>query len=249
MLFKRIQEDVAAFRERDPAAKSGLEVILCYPGFHALLFYRLSHALWKGGWLLLGRFISHVGKFLTGVEIHPGAEIGRRLVIDHGSGVVIGETSVVGNDVTMYHGVTLGGVSPSVDSRSQANQKRHPTIMDGAIIGSGAAVLGPVVVGEGARIGSNAVVTKDVPPGVAAVGIPARVVMPRDREKAKEFVAYGTPADGMPDPMLRAVEGLRTQVEELLRRVKELEGGREASATADVWGQGKPPRAAGGTES
>ena len=200
MGFKRIQEDIAAFRERDPAARSRVEVVLCYPGFHALLFYRLSHGLWTRGWRLLGRFTSHVGKLLTAIEIHPGAEIGRRFVIDHGSGVVIGETSEIGDDVTLYQAVTLGGIAPSVDSKSQVDRKRHPTIADGAIIGSGAQILGPITVGEGARVGANAVVTKDVPPGVTAVGIPAHVVLPRDKASAGEFVAYGTPRDGCHDP-------------------------------------------------
>ena len=148
MIFKGLQEDIDAFMARDPAARSRWEVLFCYPGLHALIYYRLSHALWARGWHFLGRFISHVGKLLTGVEIHPGAEIGRRFVIDHGTGVVIGETSVIGDDVTIYHAVTLGGIAPSVDSTAQIGQKRHPTVEDGAIIGSGAQVLGPITVGR-----------------------------------------------------------------------------------------------------
>lgn len=242
MFFKRIQEDVAAIMARDPAARTKAEVVLCYPGFHVLLFYRLAHKAWRARWYLLGRFVSHVGKFLTGIEIHPGAEIGRRFFIDHGSGVVIGETSIIGDDVTIYHGVTLGGVAPSVDSQSQVNVKRHPTVRDGAIIGSGAQILGPIIIGEGARIGANAVVTKDIPPGVSAVGIPARVIMPHDREKAKEFVAYGTPTDGAPDPVVRSMEMLRTQVSELLGRVDELESALKARDDQDH----VPPKAVGG---
>ncbi len=223
MIFKRFQEDIASFMARDPAARSPMEVVLCYPGFHALLFYRVSHGAWRRGWRLFGRVVSHLGKMLTGVEIHPGAEIGRRLVIDHGTGLVIGETSVIGDDVTLYHAVTLGGIAPSVDSASQVDQKRHPTVMDGAIIGSGAQVLGPITIGRGARVGANAVVTKDIPPGVTAVGIPARVVMPRDRKKAKEFVAYGTPADGGPDPVAMTIDNMRAQMTALVARVEDLD--------------------------
>lgn len=231
MVFKSLKEDTQAFMDRDPAAKSALEIVLCYPGFHAIIYYRLSHWLWKRNWHLLGRFVSHIGKILTGIEIHPGAKIGRRFVIDHGTGVVIGETSEIGDDVTLYHDVTLGGIAPSVDSASQVGQKRHPTIADGAIVGSGAAILGPVTVGEGAKIGANSVVTKDVPAGVTAVGIPARVVMPRDKSKAREFVAYGTPADGA-DPVVQTIEDLRRQMTTLMKRVEELEGRAGASGNS-----------------
>ena len=223
MLFKRIREDIEAFMTRDPAAQSKLEVILCYSGLHAVMYHCLSHALWKRGWRVLGRFISHFGKIMTGIEIHPAAKIGRRLVIDHGTGVVIGETSEIGDDVTLYHGVTLGGISPSVDSASQVNIKRHPTLLDGAIVGSGAQILGPITVGKEARVGSNAVVTKDVPGGMTAVGIPARIVMPRDKSKISEFVAYGEPADGCPDVVLTNIEELRNQVALLINKVGELE--------------------------
>jgi len=223
MNFKRFREDIASFKARDPAARSALEIVLCYPGFHALLFYRLSHWLWTRGLRLLARFVSHLGRMLTAIEIHPGAEIGRRFVIDHGAGVVIGETSVIGDDVTLYHAVTLGGIAPAVDSGSQVGVKRHPTVMNGAIIGSGAAILGPITIGEGARVGSNSVVTKDVPASVTAVGIPAQVIMPRDKRKAREFQPYGTPADGCPDPVLQTIESLRHQVAALVERVDELE--------------------------
>ncbi len=223
MIFKHFNEEVSAFMARDPAARSRLEVILCYPGFHALVFYRMTHFLWGLGLKVFARWLSQVGKFLTGVEIHPAAAIGRRFVIDHGDGVVIGETSEIGDDVTVYQGVTLGGVSPSVDSRAQVNLKRHPTLNDGAIIGSGAQILGPITIGEGARIGANAVVHRDVPAGVTAVGIPARVVMPRDKDKAGQFVAYGEPAEGCPDPVLRTIESLRGQVAALIEKVDELE--------------------------
>lgn len=223
MVFKKIQEDIDAFMARDPAARSGLEVILCYPGFHALMAYRVSNWLWKRNWRLLARCISHIAKIISGIEIHPGAQIGKRFVIDHGTGVVIGETAVIGEDVTLYHAVTLGGVSPAVDSSSQVNVKRHPTLCDGVIVGSGAQVLGPITIGKNARVGANAVVHMDVPAGVTAVGIPAKVVMPKDRRKAKEFVAYGEPVEGAPDPVLQTIEGLRGQVETLMDRIGGLE--------------------------
>jgi len=223
LMFKRFREDIDAFMARDPAARSRLEVFLCYPGLHALILYRLSHFLWRAEWRLLARMISGLGRWLTLIEIHPGAKIGDRFVVDHGVGVVIGETSIIGDDVTLYQGVTLGGVAPSIDSHTQVDQKRHPTLKDDVIIGSGAQILGPIIVGEGARVGANAVVHKDIPAGVTAVGIPARVVMPRDKTRAKEFVAYGEPLEGCPDPVLRTIEDLRQQVGVLMARVEDLQ--------------------------
>lgn len=225
MIFKRFIEDADAFMARDPAARSRLEVVLLYPGFHAVMAHRLANRAWRGGWRYLARFISQFSRLLTGIEIHPGATIGKRFVIDHGTGVVIGETAVIGDDVTLYQNVTLGGVAPSVDSHQQRNTKRHPTLGDGVIVGSGGQVLGPYTVGEGARIGANAVVTRDIPAGVTAVGIPARVVLPKDKEKAKEFQAYGTPSDGCPDPVLATIENLRAQVAQLNERLEKLDGG------------------------
>src|SRR5580658_10043139 len=166
-LLALIREDVANVLEHDPAAKSRLEVYSCYSGLHAVWFYHVNHWLWNHGFYLLGRWLSQVARFLTGIEIHPGAGIGRRLFIDHGMGVVIGETAVVGDDVTMYHGVTLGGMSAT---RAQ-NGRRHPIVEDGVIIGAGAQVLGAITVGRGARIGANAVAVKDIPPGVTVIGI------------------------------------------------------------------------------
>jgi serine O-acetyltransferase len=228
MIFKRIIEDLDAFLARDPAARSRLEVAFLYPGFHALMAHRVANRLWRNRWRYLARFVSQLSRLLTGVEIHPGATIGKRFVIDHGAGIVIGETAEIGDDVTLYQNVTLGGVAPSVDSHEQRNTKRHPTLADGVIVGSGGQVLGPYMVGEGARIGANAVVTRDIPAGVTAVGIPARVVMPKDKAKAKEFQAYGTPADGCPDPVLRTIDNLRAQVTALTERLEALEGGRPA---------------------
>jgi len=243
MLYKRLQEDIESIRTRDPAARSWLEVLLCYPGLHAVLIYRVAHAAWGGGFFLLGRFLSHVGKLVTGIEIHPGAMIGRRLFIDHGTGVVIGETAVVGDDVTLYQGVTLGGTSLH-------KGKRHPTLEDRVIVGSGAQILGPLTVGAEARIGANAVVLKDVPKGVTMVGIPARMIMRRSK-KESEFCAYGMPGEDMPDPVARTIESLRQQVNALLDRVEELESregirGGESSRHPHVVEDPPPAIASGG---
>jgi serine O-acetyltransferase len=223
MVFKRLQEDLDAFLARDPAARSRAEIALCYPGFHALLLFRASHALWRRRLFLFARMVSQLGRLLTGIEIHPGASIGRRLVIDHGTGVVIGETAEIGDDVTLYQGVTLGGIAPSVNSHSQINVKRHPTLKAGVIVGSGAQILGPITVGERARVGANSVVTHDVPASVTAVGIPAHVIMPRDRDSAERFAAYGTPVGGCPDPVLASVESLRGQVSALVDRIEAMQ--------------------------
>ncbi|HLI10620.1 MAG TPA: serine O-acetyltransferase [Alphaproteobacteria bacterium] len=223
MSFKSLHDQIDSIMARDPAARSPLEVVLAYPGFHAILWHRMAHAAWKRGWRLCGRLLSNVGRLLTGIEIHPGAEIGKRLFIDHGLGVVIGETAKIGDDVTIYHDVTLGGVSPSVDSAAQVGVKRHPTIGDGAILGSGAQILGAITVGEGARVGANAVVTKDVPAGVTVVGNPSRIILPRDRRAHREFMAYGTPTGEVIDPFQRAIEDLRTHIGLLNERVAELE--------------------------
>jgi serine O-acetyltransferase len=231
-MFRAIQDDLDAFLARDPAARSRFEVALLYSGFHAVAIHRLTHALWRREWRLLARLLSQFGRFVTGIEIHPGATVGRRLVIDHGMGVVIGETAEIGDDVTLYQGVTLGGTSPAVDSASQVGQKRHPTVRDRVIIGSGAQVLGPIVIGEGARVGANSVVTKEVPSGVTAIGIPAQVVMPKDKTAARAFVAYGTP-EGCPDPVLMTVENLRSQIADLKDRVGDLESQLRAERARD----------------
>ena len=216
-LFERTAEDIRVIMEKDPAARSRAEVVLCYPGFHAVQFHRAAHWIWNRGFRLGARMISHIGRMVTGIEIHPGARLGRRVFIDHGMGCVIGETAVVGNDVTLYHGVTLGGVTLK-------KEKRHPTVGDRVVVGSGAQVLGPISVGDGARIGANAVVIADVPPGVTMVGIPARQVMPRDRTAtADEFVAYGTPSGGVPDPVSKALDGMMGEIQALHARIAELE--------------------------
>ena len=221
-MFKMQSDLIASIRARDPAARSSLEVIFNYPGFHALMFHRVASWFWRRRMRFLGRWISQWGRFWTGIEIHPGANIGKRLFIDHGMGVVIGETADIGDDVTLYHGVTLGGVAPSVDSDSQRDVKRHPTLEQDVIVGSGAQILGPITVGAGARVGANAVVVADVDPGITVTGIPARAVMPKDKRKQRAFMAYGTPSD-MPDPLVPALETMRTQIQHLTDKVEGLE--------------------------
>ena len=205
-MFDRLREKIAAIRERDPAARSTWEVLTCYPGLHALLFHGWAHACWRAGFRWLGRSISHLSRFLTGIEIHPGATIGRRVFIDHGMGVVIGEMAEVHDDCTIYQGVTLGGTS------LVKGAKRHPTLERGVIVGANACVLGGFTVGEGARVGSGAVVTRPVPPGATAVGNPARIIAAEteaQRESAAAkmgFSAYGvTQGD---DPVAQAMKGL-----------------------------------------
>ncbi len=204
-MFQRLREDIGVVFDRDPAARTFFEVLTTYPGLHAILWHRMSHALW--GWNLkwLARLSSHFARWLTGIEIHPGAKIGNRVFIDHGMGVVIGETAEIGDDCTLYHGVTLGGTS-------WQKGKRHPTLEAGVIIGAGAKVLGPITLGAGAKVGSNAVVVKDVPAGATAVGIPARILDEKDKERQETamklgFSAYGIGSD-MNDPMIKALHGL-----------------------------------------
>lgn len=197
-MFKAIKEDIDSVFARDPAARNFLEVVTVYPGFHARLIHRLAHALWKIKLKWLARFLSYIGRALTGIEIHPGATIGRRFFIDHGMGVVIGETAEIGDDVTLYHGVTLGGTS-------WKEGKRHPTLGNGVVVGAGAKILGPIHIGSGAKIGSNAVVVKDVPDGATAAGIPARIL--DEVKQAGGFNAYGIGND-QNDPLSKAIHGL-----------------------------------------
>lgn len=232
-MFKRLSEDIDSAMQRDPAARSRFAVVLLYPGFHALLGYRLSHWAWGKGWRTLALFISYLARIVTGIEIHPGASIGRRMFIDHGTGVVIGETAEIGDDVTLYQGVTLGGVAPSVDSDAQRDRKRHPTLADRSIIGSGAQVLGPIRVGVGARVGANAVVTKDVPDCATVVGIPGRVVSKAKTVESEHFSPYGTPLGDLPDPVASAIRGLMEEVATLRRRVDEMESERTAAGPID----------------
>jgi serine O-acetyltransferase len=224
-MFDRLHEDIATVLERDPAASSAWEVFFCYPGVHALAFHRVAHSFWLLGFKALARWVSHLSRFLTGIEIHPGATIGRRVFIDHGMGVVIGGTAEIHDDVTLYQGVTLGGTSLH-------KGKRHPTLRKGVVVGSGAKILGSFTVGEDARIGSNAVVVKEVPPGATVVGIPARIV---DEPKAEPggaastgFQPYGL--GNAEDPLNRVLSGLGERAEsneavlaELLKRIDTLE--------------------------
>ena len=238
-MFDRLREDIRCVLQRDPAARSVFEVLTCYPGVHALWMHRLANGCWHGGLRWLARFISHLARWLTGIEIHPGATVGRRVFIDHGMGVVIGETAEIDDDCTLYHGVTLGGTSWN-------KGKRHPTLQAGVVIGAGAKVLGPIVVGTGAKIGSNAVVVRDVPPGATAVGIPARVVTGDEARKREDqatkmgFSAYAISAD-MNDPMVQAIHRLvdhaaatDARLEALIRQLQRdgVECG-EARATAE----------------
>ena len=205
-MFSRLNEDISSIMQRDPAARSRWEVLTCYPGLHAIVMHRWANACWRMGLKWLGRFISYLSRWLTGIEIHPGATIGRRVFIDHGFGVVIGETAEIGDDCTIYQGVTLGGTSLNKGS------KRHPTLGRGVIIGAGAQVLGGFTVGEGAKVGSNAVVVKAVPAGATAVGNPARVIekdahADRDDAAARMFAAYGLTPNG-DDPLSKALHGL-----------------------------------------
>jgi serine O-acetyltransferase len=223
-MFARIKEDIACVFDRDPAARTTLEVVTNYPGIHAVWLHRVNHRLWNAHWKWLARTLSHVGRFFTGIEIHPGAVIGRRFFIDHGMGVVIGETSCIGDDCTIYHGVTLGGTT-------WQKGKRHPTLGNDVVVGAGAKILGPIMIGNGARIGSNAVVIKPVPDGATVVGIPARIVQvdidyKETHKKAVEkkiFDAYGFPQD-MPylDPVQHAINHMLDDISKLDEKMQKL---------------------------
>ncbi|MBU1112963.1 MAG: serine O-acetyltransferase [Candidatus Omnitrophica bacterium] len=210
-MFKRIREDIKTVFREDPAARSTLEVLLCYPGLHAILVHRVSHWFWNKELNTLARVLSHWGRFFTGVEIHPGAKIGRRFFIDHGMGVVIGETAEIGNDVLVYQGVVLGGVS-------HEKVKRHPTIGNKVVIGAGAILLGPIDVGAGARVGAGSVVVSDVPDGATVVGVPGRVVLPKATKKVS-----GVELDHnkLPDPVIEVLHRLEKRIEELETKCRE----------------------------
>ena len=225
-MWERIREDLDCVFGRDPAARTRFEVITTYPGFHAVLVHRASHVLWRNGLKWLARVLSNVARWLTGIEIHPGATIGRRFFIDHGMGVVIGETAQIGDDCTLYHGVTLGGTS-------WEKGKRHPTLGNDVVIGAGAKVLGPIVIGDDVRIGSNAVVLKDVPAGATVVGVPGRVVGGSRDEQHKRreaiatkmgFDAYGSTQD-MPDPVANAINSMLDHIHVMDQRLEEMSRG------------------------
>jgi serine O-acetyltransferase len=236
-MFSQIKEDISVVFERDPAARTHLEIITTYPGVHALIIHRLSHWIWRKRFFWIARFISHISRWLTGIEIHPGATIGRRVFIDHGMGVVIGETAVINDDCTLYHGVTLGGTSWN-------KGKRHPTLEQGVVIGAGAKVLGPITIGKGAKIGSNAVVVKDVPENATAVGIPARILEPEINKKRDDmaekigFSAYAI-SDNANDPMTKAIHALLDhaaaqdlKLQEVMAQLNKL--GADVESDADV---------------
>lgn len=221
-MFKWIREEIQVVFERDPAARSKLETIFTCPGFQAIVMHRFNHWLWNKKLYLLARMFAHLARFLTGIEIHPAAVIGKRFFIDHGMGIVIGETSEIGDDCSIYHGVTLGGTT-------WQKGKRHPTLQNNVVIGAGAKILGPITLGEGVRVGSNAVVVKDVPPGATVVGIPGRVVTRKEvqdhrAEMAKKigFDAYGASQD-MPDPVANALDRLLDHMHKVEQRLDELE--------------------------
>jgi serine O-acetyltransferase len=219
-MFNHLREDISVVFERDPAARTHWEVITTYPGVHALIFHRFSHWVWQHRFYWVARFSSHIARWLTGIEIHPGAVIGHRVFIDHGMGVVIGETAVIGDDCTLYHGVTLGGTSWN-------KGKRHPTLEKGVVIGAGAKVLGPITVGIGAKIGSNAVVVKDVPDGATAVGIPARILdegKTRQRNDMAEKIGFSAYAvsDDSNDPMTKAIHALLDHAAKQDKRLEEV---------------------------
>lgn len=239
-LAKLIREDLRCVRLRDPAARSELETLLTYPGIHAIIWHRLAHALWRAGWRFPARLLSWLGRFLSNIDIHPGATIGRRFFIDHGAGVVIGETAEVGDDVTLYHGVTLGGTTWSAG-------KRHPTLEDGVVVGAGAKILGPITIGHGTRVGANSVVIDGTPPDVTVVGVPAKVVQP---ESARRKGAGRIDLDHhlMPDPvgaalavMLDRIGFLETRLAHLQKRVRDEarhgQGGADA-AVVEFHGRG-----------
>ena len=221
-MFSRLNEDIKSIIERDPAARNGWEVFTCYPGFQAIMMHRWAHACWTSGLKWIGRFISYIARIITGIEIHPGATIGRRVFIDHGFGVVIGETAVVGDDCTIYQGVTLGGTT------LVSGVKRHPTLERGVIVGAGAQVLGAFTVGEYAKVGSNAVVVKPVPAGATAVGNPAHIVRKEEQSRSAQlFSAYGVTPNG-DDPLSKALHGLINhaarqdeQIERMMTTMKE----------------------------
>jgi serine O-acetyltransferase len=224
-MLKKLRADIACILDRDPAARSSFEVLTCYPGLHAIYIHKLAHWFWLNGLRWLGRFTSHLGRWLTGIEIHPGARIGSCVFIDHGMGVVIGETAEVGDGCTIYQGVTLGGTS------LYRGEKRHPTLGPGVVVGAGAKVLGGFTVGEGARIGSNAVVVKEVPAGVSVVGIPGRIIEDKSPVHDARFAAYAVGND-LEDPHAKAIQALVEYSRELEQRLARLERGTDKNLRA-----------------
>ena len=220
MNIKKFLKEIDTIIERDPAAESRLGVMFLYPSFHVMIFYKTANILWRYNLRFIARFIMQIGRMLTGIEIHPAAKIGCNFFMDHGLGIVIGETAEIGEDVTIYQGVTLGGVMPSIESESQRNQKRHPTIGNNVIIGSGAQILGPIKIGDYARIGANSVVSKDVPPNVTVAGVPAREFS--KSSKLAKFKAYAVSTNEI-DPREQTLNLLIEKVKILEKKIKSLE--------------------------
>ena len=216
-MFKTLRENINSVYERDPAARNALEVLLCYPGLHAVYFHKVSHFLWKHKLRLLARLVSQAGRFFTGIEIHPGAKIGRRFFIDHGMGVVIGETAEIGDDVTIYHGVTLGGTS-------WKKEKRHPTVGDRVIIGTGAKILGPLTIGHDSKVGANSVVVNEVPAHSTVVGIPAKSTK-RDESEVHDNIDLEH--NRLFDPAFYEISLLKSKISELENRIKEIEASKK----------------------
>jgi len=216
-----ISKDLKAAKERDPAARSSFEVIFTYPGFHSLCFHRVSHLLWNLKLKFIARFLSNISRIITSVEIHPAALIDEGFFIDHGAGLVIGETAIIGKNVTIYQQATLGGISPSIDSASQRDLKRHPTLGDNVIVGSGAQILGPIHIGSNSRIGANAVVIRDVPENMTYVGVPAR--KQESSIKKEYFEAYGISKGTIDDPNKKSILALFEELHNLHLKVKTLE--------------------------
>ncbi len=228
-MFETLKEDLKVVFDRDPAVRGKLEICFCYPGFHAILLHRLAHALWRRKFYFLGRLTSHFSRFCTGIEIHPGAKIGKGFFIDHGMGVVIGETAEIGDNCTLYHGVTLGGTS-------WAKEKRHPTLGNNVVVGSGAKILGPFTVGDNSKIGSNSVVVREVPPNSTVVGVPGRIVL-SDGQKAEDRadLEHGR----LPDPEAKAISCLFDQIRALEAKVKLLSEARNQKPGTTRKGTGK----------
>jgi serine O-acetyltransferase len=220
MNIKKFLKEIDTIIERDPAAESRLGVMFLYPSFHVMIFYKTANILWRYNLRFIARLIMQIGRMLTGIEIHPAAKIGCNFFMDHGLGIVIGETAEIGEDVTIYQGVTLGGVMPSIESESQRNQKRHPTIGNNVIIGSGAQILGPIKIGDYARIGANSVVSKDVPPNVTVAGVPAREFS--KSSKLAKFKAYAVSTNEI-DPREQTLNLLIEKVKTLEKKIKSIE--------------------------
>jgi serine O-acetyltransferase len=231
-MFQRIRDDIRSVFERDPAARSTLEVLLTYPGLHAVWSHRIAHRLWRMRLKLLARLLSQLTRWLTGIEIHPGATIGKRFFIDHGMGVVIGETAEIDDDCTLYHGVTLGGTS-------WEKAKRHPTLGKNVVVGAGAKILGPITIGDNARVGSNSVVVKDVPAGATVVGIPGRIVLAKDDVNSEKrramaekigFDAYGQHHGQLPDPVTQAIDRILDHLHAVDDRLESLDHAQQTAA-------------------